>query len=272
MDCPKFDFHIHTKYLGCANETMEIPAIISECERIGVTALAITDHLNTLDQLEHHLPIKEDIQKLNTSIDVFFGVELNFTGFGEGFAFSQAVKDDYGFQFAIGGIHGTYLESYDVKKIIDIQHEYHLKTCRDPLVDVLVHPYWFNGGEFKQKNWPYFDSMNEVPESYIRELGQTAKETNTAIEINTTAIISNSAYSDDFHKAYIDFLRILADEGVLFSMGSDAHDIGKLETIRDAWNLVEKLNLPPEQIWHPSGTPISRIRWSQPNKQASTEC
>ena len=38
--------------LGCGNATMEIPSIVRECERLGVAALGITDHLNTLDKPE----------------------------------------------------------------------------------------------------------------------------------------------------------------------------------------------------------------------------
>ena len=33
---PPCDYHIHTRHLGCANGTMEVPAIVRECERIGV--------------------------------------------------------------------------------------------------------------------------------------------------------------------------------------------------------------------------------------------
>ena len=80
MSHPKVDFHIHTKYLGCANHTMEVPAIIETCERLGVTALGITDHLNTIDQLPKHVPILEDIREHETDMDIYFGVELNFTG------------------------------------------------------------------------------------------------------------------------------------------------------------------------------------------------
>jgi len=54
MNCPKYDFHIHTKYLGCANATMEIPAIVKECERLGVVSLGITDHLDSFEQKTKH--------------------------------------------------------------------------------------------------------------------------------------------------------------------------------------------------------------------------
>ena len=36
----RFDLHIHTKYLGCANETMEVEAIVRECEHLGVECIA----------------------------------------------------------------------------------------------------------------------------------------------------------------------------------------------------------------------------------------
>lgn len=246
MRCPKYDFHIHTKYLGCANATMEIPSIVRECKRLGVVSLAITDHLDSFDklQLDRHICIREDIKKLERGVDVYFGVELDFIGYDQGFAFNQEIKENYGFQFAMGGIHRTYLEEYDLKKIIDIQHRHHLRTCRDPLVDVLVHPYWFDKGPFDHKGWQWFNSLKAVPEAYVHELGQVAKETGTAIEITPLNLYS-------YGEEYFDYLSILAEEGVMFSIGSDSHDIGRLTTIQDSWQIAERLELPLNQIWRP---------------------
>jgi len=42
MSVPRCDFHVHTKYLRCANETMEIQAILDELERLGATAMGMT--------------------------------------------------------------------------------------------------------------------------------------------------------------------------------------------------------------------------------------
>ncbi|MFH1970421.1 MAG: PHP domain-containing protein [Verrucomicrobiota bacterium] len=255
-DIPRCDFHIHTKYLGCANGTMEVPAIVRECERLGVASLGITDHLNSLDRLDLHVPIKKDIDELDTEIAVYFGVELNFLAADDGFACSAEIKEQYGFQFAIGGIHATYMETYDLKRLVDIQHRHHLKTCCDPLVDVLVHPYWFGKGEFDKKGWPWFDSMRAVPEAYARELGQVARETNTAIEINACANLKNPAYSDRYVKEYVTYLSIIAGEGPRFAMGSDAHDIGGLGTIQTAWEVAAQLNLTTDRIWRPPCRPM----------------
>ena len=255
-DRMRCDYHMHTKYLGCANGTMEVPAMVRECEQIGVTSLGITDHLNTLDRLEDHIPIKEDIQRLDAPIDIYFGVELNFLGVDGRFAYSEEVRDELGFQFAIGGIHGTYLDEYDLDKMLEVQHRHHLKTCRDPLVDVLVHPYWFGKGEFDRKGWPWFDSMKPVPESYARELGQTAVETGTAIEINACANLDNPGHGERYGREYVDFLSVVAAEGAMFSVGSDAHDIGRLRSVKTAWDAVDALGLTADRLWHPACKPM----------------
>lgn len=258
MTCPRFDFHIHTKYLGCANETMEVPAIIAECERLGATAIAITDHLNTPDQAELHAGILADINHSETDMDIYFGVELNFMSVDGPLALDDQLKVECGFQFAISGIHSTYLEQYDLTEIVDIQHRHHLATCRDPIVDVLVHPYWFGPREFDRKGFPVFDSMKHVPESYTRELGQLAAETGTAIEINAGANLVKGPEIPGYAASYIDYLAILAEQGVTFAVGSDAHDIGRLTVVQAAWDAADQLGLGPNRIWQPAAKPINK--------------
>ena len=255
---PRCDMHIHTKYLKCANETMEVPAIVQECQRIGVASLGITDHLNSLDNLPLHLPIRSEIRALAPALDIYFGVELNFVAADGAFAYNAEVKEQYGFQFAIGGIHSPYLETYDLAKLLEIQHGHHLRTCNDPLVDVLVHPYWFGKNDFDRNGWPWFDSMSAVPERYARELGQVARETGTAIEINACANLVNPRYSQRYVDEYIAYLATVAEEGPLFSLGSDAHDIQRLKTVQTAWQVAEQLGLTAERIWQPQCAPMVR--------------
>ncbi len=253
---PTYDFHTHTHYLKCANQTMTVPAIMEECQRVGVTCLGITDHLNTLDKLPLHELIRRDLEQAQPAMPVYFGVELNFLGCDGEFAFNAEVKERLGFQFAIGGIHCTYLKEYDLRKLVEIQHRHHLKTCQDPLIDVLVHPYWFGKYEFDQKKWPWFDSVRVVPESFTRELGQVARETGTAIEINAQANLVCGANPSGYLDEYADYLAILAEEGCMFSPGSDAHDKSHLAAIRSVWDMFERLKLGPERIWRPQGKPF----------------
>ena len=245
---------MHCHHLGCADETMRIPDIVAAWQSAGATALAITDHLNTFDKLDLHRPIPGELRACRTDADLYFGVELNFLSCDGAFAFNEEIKAELGFQFAIGGIHNSYLDAYDAKKLVDIQHRHHLRVCRDPLVDVLVHPYWFWRRPFEDNGWPPFTSMDLVPDAYARELGQTARQTRTAIEINGAMVPGGSSHVD----GYMDYLTAVAEEGATFSLGSDAHNIGHLERAEGVWRAAQSLGLTAERIWRPATTPINK--------------
>jgi len=248
------DIHIHTKYLGCANETMVVADVIRACEELGVDCIGFTDHLNSPDQVALHKPILADIRQVEATVPVYFGVELNFTGCDEGFVFSPEIKGEIGFQYAIGGIHQPYVDEFDLDKIIEIQHRHHLATCRNDLVEVLVHPWWFGRGQFPDEGLPDMSITRQVPEKFTRELARTAVQTGTAIEINAGANLGGK--SDDYVQAYFEYVSILAAEGVTFALASDAHDIGDMGRVAMAWEMFARLELPPDRLWRPPGEPI----------------
>jgi histidinol phosphatase-like PHP family hydrolase len=256
MDIPRYDFHIHTKYLKCADETMEIKAIVETCETLGITKLAITDHLDDFESAEKHLLIAEDIAKLETNVGVYFGVELDYLGYDGQFAYNEEIKERIGYQFAIGGIHDLYVDEYDLKKIIDIQHMHHLKTCKNPLVSVLVHPFWLSLTPFVHNNWPIVNPLKSLPESHIKELAQVARDTGTAIEMSANSCLLKN-FGEDFPKYYEEYVGMLAAEGAVFSFGSDAHNIGTLKNIEVCFDVSKKLGLDEKQIWQPDFKPIN---------------
>jgi len=248
---------MHAHYVGCANNTMQIPDMVRTCTELGVAHMGITDHFDNPEKFPLHRLIKQDIQAITDSpIDVYFGAELNFLSVDGPFAMDAAIKEEYGFQYVIAGIHSTYCETYDLKKIIDIQHRHHLNVCQNPLVDILVHPYWFGKGEFDRKEWPWFTSMKAVPTSYARELGQAAKETGTAIEINACGNVRSRNNSERFIAEYIEFLAEIAATGATFALCSDAHSITSLAAIEGSWQAAQQIGLTPDRIWMPNCKPL----------------
>jgi len=245
------DYHLHTIYLKCADETMTVANIYRRAEELGLTSLGITDHLNQLQFLPEHEKIKRDMDALEPPLEVFFGVELNLLNVVGDIPYSAEIRDQLGFEFAIGGIHSTYLETYDLQRLVEIQHQHHLRFARDPLIDVVVHPWWFSLGEFQQKGFPWFDDLSAVPEEFHVELAQTAREHGTAIELNACAIFCNPAYSDRFKAQYREYARLLMEQGVLLSISSDAHSLNQMGTTRVVEDLLDELGLPDEQVWTP---------------------
>ena len=259
VDKAKCDFHIHTEHLKCANETMTVKNVVKQYETLGLSKIAFTDHLDNFESAEKHLLISHDICELDTNLDVYFGVELNFMSCDGKLAYNEEIKERIGFQFAIGGIHSSYVDEYDIKKMIDIQHRHHIRICQNPLVSILVHPYWFSIREFLENDWPKVHPLKYVPENHIKELAQISGETNTAIELNSISCLQATFFGEDAPEIYEEYIMKLAEEGAVFSFGSDAHDIGQLDSISSCFNLADKLSLEKERIWQPDFEPLNRL-------------
>jgi len=246
------DYHIHTFYQRCGNETLGVPRIIRRAEELRMSSIAITDHLNHPDQLDAFHYIKKDIADVRTDLDVYFGVELNFMACDGEFAYNQDIHNEFGFEVVIGGIHSTYTDSQDFAEVLDIQHRHFMKTLQNPLLDVLVHPFWFPRHEVQVRSAAWWeDFLEAIPDEYIEQWAEASKANNCAIEVNALAIFYYDAMSPRFRQLYIHFLRRLARAGALFAPGSDAHDLGALGASNYCEGVLDGLGVPDEQRWKP---------------------
>ncbi len=247
---PKRDYHIHTALSNCATKDMTVEAIVRECESLGLEEIGITDHLYDGDY-KRNLPAHKEIGKLESSLRVRRGVEI---GFDPNLGQHPVTAEDrrrFGLDYTIGSHHGAYVSEYNINKVIELQHEAHLKTCWQPEVDVLGHPWRFMYEEFRANNWPWFDTVTVVPKGLTRELGRVARETGTAIEINAHSSLRMKRNPPAYLEEYIGFLSILADEGVMFSTASDSHELGELQGIRLVYEVVDRLGLTDDRLWRP---------------------
>ncbi len=249
------DCHIHTFYQRCGNETMTVPNIIRRAEAAGLKKIAITDHLNNFDRLDAFRYIKSDIEAVETEIEVFFGVELNYLDRGGEFAYNKKIHGDFGFEVVVGGIHSAYTDSMDKKAVLEIQHEHYMKTFKNPLVDVLVHPFWFSKSEIQSRPAEFWEELLlSVPDDFIEEWADASVRYNCAIEVNASGIFYHPSCSDKFKRAYVEFLRRLKDKKAVFSVCSDAHDINSIGRSYHAEGVLFGLDVPEEQIWTPVKT------------------
>lgn len=248
------DYHIHTFYQRCGNETLTLGNIVRKAEQLRLTSIAITDHLNTLDQLPRFWEIKRDIEYMRerTELEILFGCELNFQGCDGQWAYSEAIRDEYGFEIAIGGIHSAYTDSQDVAAVRDIQHRHHVRTLNDPLIDVLVHPYWFGQGDWDARPPEFWEQVvGDMPDDYIAELAQASAETGRGIEVNGCAMFYNPHYRPQFKQLYTEFIARLRDEGAIFAVASDAHSLDHIAATEYVEGLLDGLGVPTERIWRP---------------------
>jgi len=248
-----YDFHIHTYHLRCANETMTVPALVQRCEELGLEAIAITDHLNAPEFLPKHELIKQDLQAIKTPLKIYFAVEVNVINKETGaVSIDEAQLAQGGFEFVIGGPHTSYYERPDKAAIIDLQHRLMLQVLANPLVDVLVHPWWFGAREFAPGGpMEWLTDMGQIPDWHARELGEAAVKYGKAIEANWSAFFTESQYGPAFRESYPHYLAEVGKSGCLFTIGSDAHDISKLEGVHPMMALLESVGIGRERLWWP---------------------
>lgn len=249
----KVDYHIHTHYLKCANETMTMPAIVARAEELGLTNIAITDHLNAPEFLDEHRNIKRDLADIDSPVDIIFGVEVNVIDPDTGaVSIDERQIEQLGFELVIGGPHASYADSPDPAAIIEKQHRLMMAVVQNPLVDILVHPWWFSGREFEAGTVAWLTDLSLLPDDYITELGEAAAATGTAIEANGTAIFVNANYTEAFIADYGEYLKKLADCGARISICSDAHGIDRMRATQVAGRAVRDAGISPDQLWSPS--------------------
>lgn len=247
------DYHIHTHYLKCAREEMTIKSLFKTCEKLGLHSIAITDHLACSEQswqLPEHVKIKKEINGTPTKLEVFFGVEISTDKKGN-LPYDEAIKDKMGFELVIAGIHQPYLEKYDEKQLISTRHKIMCEVASNSLVDIIAHPWWFSKNQFDKKGFPWFNDLSIVPEEFHLEFAEVCKKHNTAVEINATAIFYEPTYNYQFREQYKNYIALLNEQGVTFSIGSDAHELRWLGSTRFIENLLEEIDVPDERIWQP---------------------
>ncbi|MGI5816813.1 MAG: hypothetical protein ACOX9R_01815 [Armatimonadota bacterium] len=248
------DLHIHTAHVGCANETMSLPALLARCEELGRTQIAITDHLNGPQHLEAQAAILEELPAYDGPLAVTWGVEATIADAEAGtITVTEEHVEQFGYEFVIAGPHGRYGET-DPDAIIAINHRLMLATVRNPIVDVLVHPWWFSRKEWETGAMTWFSDMSRIPDSHVEELAEACLETGTAVEMNSTAILHHQRYDERFIDDYREYIAALNARGVSFTVCSDAHDISRLELSADAARFLADAGVPDERIAVPEPT------------------
>ncbi len=245
------DLHIHTAHVGCANETMSLPALLAHCEQLGRTHIAITDHLNGPQHLEAQSAIHEELPSYEGPLAVTWGVESTIADAETGAITVTAEHvGRFGYDFVIAGPHGRYDET-DPDAIIATNHRLMLATVRNPIVDALVHPWWFSRAEWDRGTMTWFEDMSRIPESHVDELAEACVETGTSVEMNAGAILHHARYTEKFIDDYREYVVALCERGVTFTVCSDAHDISQLERASDAAQFLADAGVPDDRIAAP---------------------
>ena len=247
-----YDLHTHTTFSD-GSHTLEIT--VKFAEAMGLEALAITDHLTPGMKLwEEEGLFDTYLGEIRTASEwaevvVFAGVEatiLNTRGEismnEEAFSRLDVVLVDFG-----GWTEGVFRNPPSSKgKILANVTECLVNVAANPSFHILAHP--FNLGRISEPLEP-----DDIPRSSLEEIAAAMKANGKIFEVmNCTFWWFPHMPVRSFTEQYADIVRIFAEKGVLFSVGSDDHrtGVGNL-----AWSnrVLQMADVPMEQIVDPKG-------------------
>ena len=141
-------------------------------------------------------------------------------------ALTGADADALGIEYAVGGVHWARGIEPDPAAIVDFFHSQMLFLAAHPLIDIVAHPWWWHD-HFKRPDGtyvvaPWVDGFAGIPHSCHDEFAAVMAEHGTAAEINPGWILARPFGPNGF-EPYLDYLRMLRERGVSFSVGSDCH-------------------------------------------------
>ena len=224
------DYHIHTKL--CGHATGELSEYADQAIKIGLKEIGISDHAPlvshevpeitmSFDKLPVYHKMIEDLKvQYRDRLLIKFGIEADFI---EGYEDkTKAILDGYPYDYVIGSVHYVDKWGFDnpdeqdkwkEKKISDVYRAYHsnLRKCAlSGMFGIMGHV------DLVKK---YGHRSDEDLTCVIEETARVFKESNVAIEINTSGLRKPVR---EIYPSMAD-LKIYCKAGVSIVFGSDSH-------------------------------------------------
>jgi len=212
---PSIDLHVHTLHSDGVSGVVDV---IRQAETNELEAVAITDHHHMIG-IEGITSYAREIREMSKGVPmmVLVGLEIH-------------PKEDLSLPHIDKGVNGIDLILADplgegVDAINGLGKEEALDhfartygiICENPEIDILAHP--LNLGRFEQ-----FKLFSDVDPWLLDHLIKGAKRGNKCLEVMSgMSWWFPKSRVDRFTREYAAFIRQALDEGVKFSIGSDAH-------------------------------------------------
>lgn len=239
----KSDWHIHSEH-SCDGASMKMEDLVTGVKTAGIDKFGVSDHIHT----PYNYPDIENSRKAfdeNRTEGFHFGVEISCVSRWELETIAKGAKGDltygireggpangplavgadgeflgkYDVEYTIGGVHWPMYAGHKAKDLIRDYHRQNMFMAAHDLVDVVAHPWWYYGP--CEDGWTTDFEM--IPHAMHVEFAACCIENGKMVEVNLGAMLLSANYSDKFKSQYLDYLEMLKESGVKFSIGSDCH-------------------------------------------------
>ena len=252
------DMHVHTRpHSPDAHWRAKLPAMLKKAAKNKVWLIGLANHyfLNTNFDIFQKLR-GQVAAKTPKGMTVLVGAELCVLDTVGNIKLSEAEAEQL--DFVLAGPHHfkqRWVEKPplgDVKAFIDHQHRMLLGAVQHPLVQGLAHP-WVINVHRAQSRWGFSpdDFLALWHEDYFAELGQAAKNHNTALEIGMGIHLMAEHQGDLFWQKYRAGLQAAKAAGAKFYFGSDAHHLFVIARLDWLQPTLKQLGFTPADIVSP---------------------
>lgn len=245
--------------------------------RAGITDFGVADHLHSCYNLPDIAAARGEFLASRPSPRFHFGVEVTcmrrwelaevasgrhenpvygIEGGPDDRSFAIDLTDDdvkaHGIEFVIGAVHWARGVRKDRTAIIDNYLHQYLSLASHPLVDIIAHPWWWNGwyenedGSYTTEPW--FHDFGVIPRSVHDELAAALIGYGKAVEINPGVLVTRH-YPEAWRKQYLEYLGELAALGVQLAAGSDRHQRPYENRFEEMEPLLESVGIRDEDLW-----------------------
>lgn len=238
---PLIDLHTHTTHSDGRNG---LELNVQGAEAVGLATVATTDHYNARMRwpIDAVLAEVQEVRR-TANVELLSGAELHVLDV-EG-TLSMEPEDRAKFDVILVEMyHGTEgifdgsgrLVFENLARCVD-------NFCRrNEYVDVFAHPFNVLG--------PKGIDLDAFPEEILRQIAASLRETGVAFEIMSDQWFwfRRSVPIARLTEQYLRIVRIMNDEGVLFSFGSDAHSHQGVGNVAWSKRLAARAGIAPERI------------------------
>ncbi|MCM8768989.1 MAG: PHP domain-containing protein [Candidatus Omnitrophica bacterium] len=275
-----FDFHLHSRH-SCDTRKGSLEELANLAAASGITQLGFSDHLHTPYNLPDLASSRQEYLSLPSfsSLKLYFGCELSCVsqwelaeiaagkvkdpvyGIREGgppggqmaLGLGEEEIKQLGLQYIIGGVHWMLYEPLTPEQAIRSYHRQYLFLACHPLVDIIAHPWWWQGAwmdsDHCYRSYPWFDNFRRIPISLHQEFIMAVKENRKKVEVNISAMLLNPRYPESFKRQYLEYLSFLRQQAVFLTIGSDFHGFYNPLAIERASKILEGAGFKGEDFW-----------------------
>ena len=266
------DMHIHTLWSGDASEKAAVAGYVAAGRELGLQKMGFAEHFWD-DRVEGAFPFyrpqtfakvsqtREEIRQLgDCGIQLLFGCEVEYDPVRRAPALTPQVAEQFDFVIVPNShSHETMPKEYYAQK--QKHKDFILEAFNDIInCDVsayvcgIAHPF-----SLVRCPYPCDDLIGLVSDDVFKDLFARTAEKGIALELNVSCFMSGlrqlGLEMDRVGDCQLmRMLRIAKEEGCKFFFGTDAHDLGHLESLRYMDPLADCLSLTDGDI-----APFARV-------------